>query len=312
MAAPRAQPAIQLDGISHVAVNVTDMDAAREFYCAVLGFSFERDLALPGCGPHAVLRAASSQRVALCRDEAWKPLSDSGVHTAYRVTPEAHDGILERLARQGVTVFSYREVRPAEAEDACYFHDPAGNRIQLVRVAGQNAGAGARGAGIAGIDHAAVQAIDLEWEEDFYLGRLGLPVECLVGWRTEDYVLARRWKNGEVDMAPGTMRLDKRYSTIHGTDPVPRPNMQMFVRTGGEAFGIYLASKDFQLPPEEPIIGTPRVAFRVPGEALPAIAARLETTGRAVVGPIRHPTPSPLRSSLYCRDPGGNFIEFCA
>jgi catechol-2,3-dioxygenase len=59
------------------------------------------------------------------------------------------------------------------------------------------------------------------------------------------------------------------------------------------------------------VVGTPRTAFRVTRAALAAIAAGLESAKHPIVGPVEHPTASPVRHSLYCKDPGGNFIEFC-
>lgn len=301
---------IRLDGISHLAVNVDDIDMALNFYRDVLGFSHEPAVTLPQCGTHAVVKAPSGQRVALCRSELPRASADSGVHNAYRVTAAGRSSIVDRIARQGGKVFSYREVRPAEAGDNCYFYDPFGNRIQLV-VTDRAASGAQSNAAVQGIDHAVIQTIDIEWEEDFYVHLLGLPVDCFVGRRTADYVLAQMWKDGKEDIAPGIMRLDKRYSTIHGTDPVPRPNMQLFVETGEDVLGIYLTNKPFQEPPEEMVIGTPRTAFRVTRAALAAIAASLQGAKHPTVGPVEHPAGSPVRYSLYCRDPGANFIEFC-
>jgi catechol 2,3-dioxygenase-like lactoylglutathione lyase family enzyme len=301
---------IRLDGISHLAVNVADIDAALNFYGDTLGFTHEPAVSLPQCGSHAVVAAASGQRMALCRSNSPRPSPEWGVHNAYRVTADARAAIVDRVARRGDQVFSYREVRPAEAADNCYFYDPFGNRIQLV-VTDRPAEGGRAGPTIQGIDHAVIQTIDIEWEEEFYVSRLGLPVDCNIGRRTADYVLAQMWKDGKEDMAPGIMRLDKRYSTIHGTDPVPRPNMQLFVQTGGNVLGIYLTNKPFQEPPEEMVVGTPRTAFRVTRAALAAIAATLEAAKHPTVGPVEHPTASPVRYSLYCKDPGANFIEFC-
>jgi catechol 2,3-dioxygenase-like lactoylglutathione lyase family enzyme len=301
---------IRLDGISHLAVNVDEVDVALNFYCDVLGFTHEPAVAMPHCGTHAVVKAPSGQRVALCRSESPRASAESGVHNAYRVTADGRRQIADRVARRGGQVFSYREVRPAEAADNCYFYDPCGNRIQLVVTDGAASG-GQTSPSILGIDHAVVQTIDIEWEEDFYVHLLGLPLDCFVGRRTADYVLAQMWKDGKEDIAPGIMRLDKRYSTIHGTDPVPRPNMQLFVETGEDVLGIYLTNKPFQEPPEEMVIGTPRTAFRVGRTALAAIAASLQGAKHPTVGPVEHPAVSPVRHSLYCKDPGGNFIEFC-
>jgi hypothetical protein len=59
------------------------------------------------------------------------------------------------------------------------------------------------------------------------------------------------------------------------------------------------------------VVGTPRTAFRVTRAAMAVIAARLEGAKHPTVGPVEHPTASPVRCSLYCKDPGANFIECC-
>jgi catechol 2,3-dioxygenase-like lactoylglutathione lyase family enzyme len=300
---------IKLDGIAYLAVNVADLAAAKDFYCGLLGFTPEPDTRLPECGRHAVVATASGQRVALCQSDGFAPSAETGIHNGYRVTAQARQTILDRLAREKIEVLTYHEIRPAEAKDNCYVYDPCGNRLQLV-VTDKPAN-GTSASLIQGIDHATLQAADVEWEEDFYARRLGLPIDCVVGWRTADYVLARAWKDGKEAMAPGQMRLDKRYSTIHGTDPVPRPNMQLFVKTGSETLGIYLANKHFLYPPEELLVGTPRVAFRVSRTALSAIATQMEADGYPTSGLVDHPSSAPARQSLYCKDLGGNFIEFC-
>lgn len=299
---------IKLEGISHLAVNVADLTAAKDFYCGLLGFAEEAGTSLPECGRHVVVGTASGQRVALCQKDGFAPSPETGMHNGYRVTAEARQTILDRLEREKIEVFSYREIRPAEAQDNCYVYDPCGNRLQLVITKQAQPASSCL---VQGIDHATLQAADAEWAEDFYAQRLNLPIDCVVGWRTADYVLARAWREGKEAMAPGQMRLDKRYSTIHGTDPVPRPNMQIFVKAGSEALGVYLANRHFQMPPEEKLIGTPRIAFRVSETALAAIAAEVRSVGRPLARLVDHPSSSPLRQSLYCKDPGGNFVEFC-
>lgn len=299
---------VRLIGYSHVALTVADPGAAREFYRDALGFADAGTDTLPDCGRHTAVTAASGQHVALVQGARDPRLSATGIHHAFRVTAAARDEILARLARRGIEVSRYREDRPAEEPHNLYFADPFGNRLQLVTVA---KGTGVRSdALVEGIDHAAVQAIDVEWEEKFYVGHLGLPIEHVVGWRTADYVRARLWGDGKEEMAPGARRWDKRYNVMHGKDPVPRPNAQLYVRTGDGVLGIYLADTHFQAPPEEEIVGVPRLAFAVRRERMPALAERLADWG-PVVGPIDHVASAPWRQSLFIRDRGANFIEFC-
>lgn len=310
---PAGHSGITVTGIGHVAVNVTDLSAAKAFYCDLLGFHDDRAVTMPHCGSHAVLRAASGQRVVLCHRADWRPLPESGIHTAYRVSPAARDAIAKRLGQADVAILTYKEMREAEQTDNFYCLDPAGNRVQLVR--GEDGADQATSPDIAirAIDHAVVQSFDVEWEERFYVGDLGLAATDVVGWRTADYLRARAWGEGKEAMAPGIMRWDKRFFVFPGQEPnVARVNVQLFVAAGHDRLGIYLASQYFQAPPEQLAIGTPRVALSVANRAdLDKIADLLRAAGRTWAGPVDHSSPSPWASSLYCRDPGFNFLEFC-
>jgi catechol 2,3-dioxygenase-like lactoylglutathione lyase family enzyme len=232
-------------------------------------------------------------------------LRETGVHQAYRVSPVERDVIGARLAAKGAAAFTYKEDRPAEENDNFYVFDPSGNRVQLVAVKN------APGSGILGIDHAAVQVADMLWTEKFYGEDLGLAVDHRVGWQTADYARARKWAAGEENMAPGTRRLDQRYTVMVNRKTVPRCNMQLFFRTGDAILGIFLANKHFQEPPEEQAIGTPRVALTASRDELARAAKLIAATGKAVEGPVIHPQSSVLEASVYFRDPGGNFVELC-
>jgi catechol 2,3-dioxygenase-like lactoylglutathione lyase family enzyme len=302
---PRLVRSLSVDGIGHLAVPVTDLPAAAEFY-KDLGFTeFGTDV-IPQCGAHSAFRSASGQMLALVPTTAMTDLRETGVHQAYRVSAAEREAIRARFTAKGIVPFTYKEDRPAEENDNFYLFDPSGNRVQLVVVQGAKAG------GVLGIDHAAVQVADMLWAEKFYGEDLGLAVDHRIGWKTGDYVRARKWASGEEDMAPGTRRLDQRYTVMVDRKTVPRCNMQLFYRLGDAVIGIYLANKHFQESPEEQAVGTPRIAFAASRDELARAAKLLAATGRVVVeGPVVHPASSVLEASVYFRDPGGNFIELC-
>jgi catechol-2,3-dioxygenase len=124
-------------------------------------------------------------------------------------------------------------------------------------------------------------------------------------------VRARKWASGEENMAPGTRRLDQRYTVMVNRKTVPRCNMQLFFRAGDAVLGVYLGNKHFQEPPEEQAIGATRIAFAAPRAELDRVAQMIAATGRACEGPVVHPQSSGLEASVYFRDPGGNFMEVC-
>jgi catechol 2,3-dioxygenase-like lactoylglutathione lyase family enzyme len=295
-----------MDGISHLVVESSDLKRGVEFY-RHLGFAAVDSKRLPNCGDHALLQMTSGQLLVLSRNEQPRSLPETGTHQAYRVTPRERDAIGEKLTAAGVPMHRYKEDRPVESSDNFYFFDPDGNRIQLVASSGSPDLQGK----VLGIDHAAIESHDLEWAEDFYVKRLGWTAENRVGWRTEDYARAKLWGEGKEDMAPGTRRWDRRYTTMEQKRLLPRPNTQLFVRIGDGTLGIFLATQHRQEAPEEQIIGTPRVGVRTSRAVLEKTATLLAETRSPAEGPVEHPSGSPIALSLYVRDPGGNFIELC-
>ena len=294
--------------IAHSVIEVADLERARSFYGERLGLRAGNDH-WP-VSDEICLSCPSSQSLVLRQAAAPRIFADTGVHQAYRATSAAIDRIVQSLAADGITVQRYHEDRPAEQTDACYFADPDGNRIQLVK---QDQGAAV---GVLAIDHTAIQASDMEWIEDFYADRLGLPVDRRVGWNTADYVRARVWGEGKEDMAPGTRRWDERYRDIPGGKPgqgrrVARPNMQIFYRLGETVLGVYLATSHMQEPPLRQAMGTPRIAYWTDRATLDRVAALLSDGKIVAQGPVQHPAHSPIAASLYFRDPCGNFIELC-
>jgi catechol 2,3-dioxygenase-like lactoylglutathione lyase family enzyme len=295
-----------MDGISHIVIEVADLKRAKEFY-RLLGFEPAGNDRVPECGRNALLRTVSGQGVILSENPAPRSLPETGVHQAYRITPGDREAVAKDLAACDVTVHTYEEDRPREKGDNFYFYDPDGNRIQLV-VSAETSGSSGR---ILGIDHAAIESHDLEWAEDFYVKRLGLTVEHRVGWRTDDYVRAKLWGEGKENMAPGTRRWDQRYTVMEQKRRLPRPNTHFFVRVGDQVLGIYLATQHRQEPPEEQIVGTPRIGLSANRQVIAQTAQLLAATRTPIQGPVEHPDPAPIAASIYIRDPGGNFLEIC-
>jgi catechol 2,3-dioxygenase-like lactoylglutathione lyase family enzyme len=290
-------------GISHLVVEVSDLERSRRFY-ELLGFVGAGLESWPDCNESTTLKTASKQCLVLCRRTQPNVSTDTGVHQAYRVGAGWHEKIAEKLKAQSVEIHNYKEDRPAEAPANFYFHDPDANRIQLV--ASNDAADG-----VQAIDHAAVEVVDIEWAEDFYVNLLGLPVDCRIGWRTEDYLRAKLWGEGKEAMAPGTRRWDKRYTVMEQKRLLPRPNTHFFVRAGEAVLGIYLATQHRQEPPEEQPVGTPRIALATDSRGIETVAKALEESGKPVAGPKIHPASTPIASSVYFKDPGGNFLELC-
>lgn len=292
-------------GFSHLVVGVDDLDAAEAFYRDGLGMVPVGRDAWPDAGANAVLKAGD-QHIILSRLAARPDMTATGVHQGYRIGAKGRAALCARLAKMGVTVESYREDRPAEANDNFYAFDPSGNRVQLVVDARANGVAA-----VTGIDHACVQDYDMQWAQAFYGDMLGLPVDHITGLHTDDYVRAQDWGDDKEAMAPGCCRLVRYYREIPGQNRMqPRPTLQMYFRAGDGVIGVYMAMDDYAEPPEDRLTGTPRMALRVGAGGLDRVAQMLEVRGR----PFRrvdHGGKGAVARSLYSRDVGGNFIEFC-
>lgn len=289
--------------LSHLVVDVDDLSIA-DFYRDTLGFAPAGNDAVAECGAAATALAAADGGFLVLSKRAGRPdLSATGVHQAYAVSETARERIRAALAAQGIAVHAYHEDNPAEEHDNFYFTDPAGNRVQIVTRAGLDGGAPA-------LDHAAVQVANMWWAETFYMRTLALAVDHRVGWKTADYARAQLWADGKEDMAPGTRRRDKRYSSVVNQKTVPRVNLQIYFRAGRVPFAVYLANQHFQEPPEDQLIGTPRTAFAVDEATLAEAARRLAAAKWPAKGPVGY-SGGPVRQALYFKDPGGNFIELC-
>jgi glyoxylase I family protein len=124
---------IAVTGFSHVAISVTDLEAARAFYCGVLGFEElpRPDLGIPGMW----LRVGSLQLHFVETDEMPTP-GRGFPHYALHVPADAFDATIETLRGAGVSFLG----APSSRVDfgttvlAAFVSDPAGNVIELTNV----------------------------------------------------------------------------------------------------------------------------------------------------------------------------------
>lgn len=123
---------VTIAGYSHVAISVTDVDAARRFYIDLLGFE---DLPRPDFGfPGAWLQVGTLQ-LHLGQVDEMKP-SAGFPHFALHVPTDAFDTTVESLRAAGVQFLG----EPSSRVDfgttvwAAFITDPAGNVIELTDV----------------------------------------------------------------------------------------------------------------------------------------------------------------------------------
>lgn len=125
--------AVTFSGYSHVAVSVTDLDAARDFYCGVLGFEVlpRPDLGFPGLW----LRVGELQLHLGVVTEAPSP-GPGFPHFALHVPSERFDATIETVRAAGVKMLGEPSTRVdfGTTVRAAFVTDPSGNVIELTDV----------------------------------------------------------------------------------------------------------------------------------------------------------------------------------
>jgi catechol 2,3-dioxygenase-like lactoylglutathione lyase family enzyme len=116
-------------GIRHVAIVVTDLEAAERFWIDVLGYEVE-------WRPDAdnVYLRSGTDNLALHRGTARKPVDESGQldHIGLAVpTPGDVDAWAEHLRAHGVTLRKEPKTH-RDGSRSLYFHGPEGLLIQII------------------------------------------------------------------------------------------------------------------------------------------------------------------------------------
>jgi glyoxylase I family protein len=124
---------VAVTGFSHVAISVTDLDAAREFYCGILGFE---ELPRPDLGVPGMWLWVGDQQLHFIETDEMPVLGGGFPHYALHVPTDAFDSTIEALRAAGVSFLG----EPSSRVDfgttvlAAFVSDPAGNFIELTNV----------------------------------------------------------------------------------------------------------------------------------------------------------------------------------
>jgi catechol 2,3-dioxygenase-like lactoylglutathione lyase family enzyme len=277
---------------------VGDSRAARAFYEPILGAASGTWSDEPG----ELTFSASFQQIRLVRQRRPRALGEAGQHLALRVPRSQVSPLAERLQAAGAQVQWWREDHPSERELAPYVTDPSGNRIQLVGCADCSAP----------IDHVALELVDLDWAEDFYVGVLGGRVDYYHGYTTDGGAEVSAWQEGRDPVAPWTrysrFSFRSRTNEAHATP-------QLFVDFGGARLALFLERAHLQEPAEDLVRGTPRLIFRTSATATD-VCAHLAGPGRALISRRYRGRTIPFdidRERVLVRAPSGNLLEMeCA
>jgi catechol 2,3-dioxygenase-like lactoylglutathione lyase family enzyme len=135
----------RLRGVDHLTIAVADLEAARRFYCEVLGgslFMTVDDAALARFGRppapdggegahHLSLYLGGGARVDLFKQQTGQPAANIGhPHYAFAVPARELMGWRQRLLDRGVPVEGPLRLGPP-GQASIYFNDPFGNHLEL-------------------------------------------------------------------------------------------------------------------------------------------------------------------------------------
>jgi catechol 2,3-dioxygenase-like lactoylglutathione lyase family enzyme len=125
--------AVVVSGYSHVAISVTDLDEARDFYCDLLGFEVlpRPDFGFPGLW----LRVGSLQLHLAVADEPVPP-GPGFPHFALFVPTDEFAATIEAVRAAGVKMLGEPSSRVdfGTPVQAAFITDPSGNVIELTDV----------------------------------------------------------------------------------------------------------------------------------------------------------------------------------
>jgi catechol 2,3-dioxygenase-like lactoylglutathione lyase family enzyme len=115
-------------GLRHLALNVTHLDAMKNFYVDLLGFAVEWEPDADNIYLSSGIDNLALHRASAPRAEVGSPLDHLGVIVRSADDVDRWAAFLES---RGVTI----EARPRTHRDgarSCYFSDPDGNKIQII------------------------------------------------------------------------------------------------------------------------------------------------------------------------------------
>jgi glyoxylase I family protein len=124
---------IAVTGFSHVAISVTDLAAARAFYCGILGFE---ELPRPDFGFPGMWLGVGELQLHFVETEEMPTPGKGFPHYALHVPTDKFDATIAALRAAGVPLLGDPSSRVdfGKTVVAAFIADPAGNVIELTNV----------------------------------------------------------------------------------------------------------------------------------------------------------------------------------
>jgi glyoxylase I family protein len=123
---------IELKGVAHFSIPVSDLEQSTRFYCDVVGCSH---LSTVGGGTLAFLDAAGTCLILVKRDAPINSRTENhnGVHHAFMIDANAYSVAVAHLQEHGVAV-EFEETRDGGVVNGprFYFRDPDGTVLEFI------------------------------------------------------------------------------------------------------------------------------------------------------------------------------------
>jgi catechol 2,3-dioxygenase-like lactoylglutathione lyase family enzyme len=131
--APVATPTKEIEGFSHMVLEVKDLGRSERFYQQVIGLEPMGRGLLAEPREHSLLRMATGQMIVLLQDDNPIPIRDntSSIHHAFLMTMDQYKAAEDRFKAAGFDISDTREAFRAKGEHSMDVYDPDGHRWQV-------------------------------------------------------------------------------------------------------------------------------------------------------------------------------------
>lgn len=123
----------RISGFSHLAIVVTDLDAARTFYCGLLGFT---ELPRPDLGIAGMWLRVGDLQLHFIESDTM-PIPGPGFpHFALHIPSDRWDEVIDELRSSGAPFLGEPTTRSDFGVEvrAAFLRDPSGNTVELTDV----------------------------------------------------------------------------------------------------------------------------------------------------------------------------------
>ena len=123
---------VELTGVAHFAIPVSDPERSTRFYTEIVGCKYlhtlpDKSMTFLDAGGVCVLLIKRPAPI-VTQDE-----TSNGVHHAFMVAPEAYQAAVDNLRDNGVEVFLEEDRRGGVIDGPrAYFRDPDGTALELI------------------------------------------------------------------------------------------------------------------------------------------------------------------------------------